>query len=443
MKRAASTHRRGEKTWYNAIKAKVGDRWNEKKIARVARYAEAKGLGKPKNRRDVAEIEDQYDEWRNSAKPREHFSDRQAGSLHRLMRYIDLKRELASPGLLLSPDRNLRKLQRTALGSNPFSDDEVVEVTLTFVVDKSSEDYRLFDAQNAPGYMPLSRWLKQIASTLEPDSPHKNSEKVHAEIQHYSSASEWKAERVMGDHRVAHALLAGVPAVVEVPGEALNADTSLVVLEAELPPAELGRIWDERFVSKRAVDEFYPVWSEAVRAARAETDTLDFEVFWEYFTARIPFLMERNDQELKHLSGQMKAERLLEYVPEHLEAFREERYAALKAERLGGQTLKEKTDAIRKLKLSKKRTKPYSLQQEVLGRVAFDVCLKGLWLGDVGFVKAVWENYQHQAKEYGLEPSYYTNDPRTALDRIGRYLRKTEKKIEQELGRSSPFRRNS
>jgi hypothetical protein len=443
MKRIATTRRHREKTWYDAIKAKVGDRWDEKKIGRVARYAETKGMSKPKNRRDVAEIEDQYDEWRNSAKPRQHFSARRAGSLHRLMRYIDLKRELASPGLLLSPDRNLRKLRRSGLGSNPFSNDEVVEVTLTFTLDKSSEDYWLLDAQNAPGYTSLSRWLKQIASTLEPDTPHRNSEKVHAEIQHYASASEWKAERVMGDHRVAHALLTGIPAVVEIPGEALNADTSLVILEAELPPAELERIWDDSRVSKRAVNEFYPVWSEAVRVARAESDNIDFEEFWEYFTAQIPALMEQNDQEFERLSGQSKMERLLEHVPEYAAAFRGARYAALKEERLGGQSLEEKKDFLRKLKLSEKQTKPYSLQQEVLGRVAFEVCLDGLWFGDTGFVKAVWENYKEQAGAYGLEPAYYTNEPRTALDRIGRYLRKTEGKIREELKQPSPFRCNA
>lgn len=241
------------------------------------------------------------------------------------MHYIDLKRELASSGLLLSPDRNLRNLQRYALGRNPFSNNEVVEVTLTLNLDKRDASYRVLDTPNVPDHISLATWLRQIADTLEPDTPHRNNEKVHAEIAHYKDAEAWKIERIMGHYSVGRALLDGFSQIAEAKTISTGiGDPTLVVLDPDLPPRELGRIYDDIYVTAKVNAKNYRLWSDALQAARQEVEGLTTDDFMAYYWQRVPRLLER-DHPPHEYSKEAMEEQLTKYLPELIEEFKRER----------------------------------------------------------------------------------------------------------------------
>jgi hypothetical protein len=72
---------------------------------------------------------------------------------------------------------------------------------------------------------------------------------------------------------------------------------------------------------------------------------------------------------------------------------------------------------------SEKRPPPPSLDQEILGRMAFDVCLEGLYFDDDGddFLLAVWRKYRgwveslgDQAEVLEVRLDYYNKPNETA-----------------------------
>jgi len=392
----------------------------------------------------VLDVVTRYFNWLHERKPRNYTSKRRAGSMHRLMRYIDLKRALAYSGMHLMP--SFPRQPR-----NPFADKEVIELRLSFLVERGSEHHRLFDVDSPPAE--IKPWLGQVVNALDDDEGPLFSEAFSADMKRYNSAEAWKAERFMGCSKAADELLNGFPAVVE--GQPLSTrfgDPTLIILDADIPPEELGRIYDDLYVRNKAEIKNYQLWREAFRNAERELNALTTDDFMTYFWERVPEILER-DRPPQGYTEETMGEQLTAYLPGLIEAFREEKFNELWERRQSALEPEKVEAAIRAQTGTEKRPKPPSLDQEILGRVASDVCLEGLHFIDDGddFLMAVWRKYREwvaslgdQAEVLKVSSDYYDKAGSRApnLQKIRTNLYKLEKSIAKKLHRPSPFRRS-
>jgi hypothetical protein len=385
-----------------------------------------------------------YYAWLNERKACDYTSKRRAGSMHRLMRYIDLKRELVSPGLQLMPGSAPQP-------RDPLSDSEVVELRLSFAVEKGSEHYQLFAVDDLPPH--IKPWLEQVVAALGDDESSRFSETFFADMKRYADVDEWKAEKVIGYPKAARQLLNSVPPVVEErPVIAGFGDPTLVILDPDIPPRELGRFYDDIYIKNKANAANFKLWREALNAAQRDYDALTVDDFMPYFRQRTPELLVR-DRPPEGYTHETMGERLNAYLPVLVEAFMDEKLMEFKDKRIGALE-PEKVEANWRAKTgSEKRPPPPSLDQEILGRMAFDVCLEGLYFDDDGedFLLAVWRKYRgwveslgDQAEVLEVRLDYYNKPNETApnLQKIRTNLNKLEKSIESRVKRPSPFRRS-
>lgn len=421
------------------------DNWDEKLLRYVAKYqVEHRPDSSPEEFTrygDLRDAIDDYHKWKNSLKECVYTSERRAGSMHRLMRYINLKQELASPGLQLMSWSEPQP-------RNPFSDKEVVELRLSFLVEKGGEHHRLFDVDNLPPR--IKPWLEQVVAALGDDESSRFSETFSADMKRYADVDDWKAEKVMGYPKSARELLNGFsPVVEEHPVIAGFGDPTLVILDPDIPPRELGRFYDDIYVQNKVRTENFRLWRDAVKAAQEEFGTLTVDDFMPYFWQHTPELLVR-DRPPEGYTHETMEEQLRAYLPVLMEAFRDE----LEDTHTGALEPEKVEAAMRAQTKSKKRPPPPSLDQEILGRMAFDVCLEGLYFDDDGedFLLAVWSKYRKwveslgdQAQVLKVRLDYYNkpkpNETAPNLQKIRTNLNKLEASIKDRLNRPSPFRR--
>lgn len=361
-------------------------------------------------------------------KPRKALPNSTKGSLHRLLRYIDLKRELASPGMSLMP----QVTQHQA----PLRGGEVIEITLGFGIKRGSEHHRLFNIDSLPA--PIKPWLERVVQALGDDEAASFSDTFSASMKRYDTEEDWKAEKVMGYQKVAHELLEGFPAAVELPG-GLRGNTSLVVLEPQIRPRSLAAIWDSIYLENKVEQQSQALYLEAMQAAQNDFDALTIEDFFEYYWPRYLKQLKHDGKEFEY-TEEAKQEQLKIYMPQLMAAWRSERLEAFRVERYAAIDFNAKEAEMRAKKKSAHRAKPIELQQEILGRVAYDVCLEGRWKGDRTFSRAVWEKYREQARAYGVDPDHYGKAGSAGIKSVNKNLDYIEHQITECMQQLSPFR---
>lgn len=128
---------------FSADFERAGDyKGKDAKLGTLARFAIEKGLVLEDFYGIDAfhELQEEQYEAVHNFKPRKAIPDSKSGSLHRLLRYIELKRELASPGMSL-------KLP-PLMPQKPLVGGEVMELRLSFPIETGSEYQKLFNTDN-------------------------------------------------------------------------------------------------------------------------------------------------------------------------------------------------------------------------------------------------------------------------------------------------------
>lgn len=218
-------------------------------------------------------------------------------------------------------------------------------------------------------------------------------------------------------------------------------DTCLVILEPQMRPRVLAGIWDGIYLENKVQRKAYALYIEARQTAHDDLKRLPSDDFFNYFWPRYFELLKAEGKEPSS-TEEAKMEILDKYMPRLMKAWRSERFESLLAKRYAEIDFEAAEAEVRSKKKSAHRAKNIELQQEILGRLAYDVCLEGIWKGDRLFSRTVWEKYREQASSYGLEPNHYGKTRPEEVKKVGKNLDYIERRIVEDMQRTSPFRRN-
>lgn len=360
-------------------------------------------------------------------------SDR--GSLERLLLYAELKKAL-------SP------LNRSPVSAWPqplfetLQPGQVVEVKLTLKLEHGSP---LLDFMNESGYLfapSIKTWLSRLSQVLEEDEGMVEGQHLGANAQTFQTHAAYEMNKVAGDEQIGEEVLNGFPAVVETSD--MYGRISLRMLEPELPPKKLASMWDNLYRRRKTAREGAGLRRRAIEDAKADAENMPLGE--EYYSGVARFAVDhvrRNARAFDGLTDDEHLERLRELTPQFVDRYFMERFEEFREERLDSIDYDALAQDVETREGSRNRAKAMELQQEILGRVAIDVCMDGAWRGEYGFTQKVLQKYRQQADRYGVDPNFYGehNTP-DAIKLVNKSLDYLEKTISGKLVAHSPFREN-